>query len=198
MQAIKTIAKQIIRFFYYPITFRVAISNIGSYQRIQNHREWNLRVTEVGLSDLPKIREVFPEEVAKKFAARIKWSTPYLIENDKETIGYYWASSLPVINEGKAPFFFDIAPKPGVVYVYDGFILDRWRAGGIMTAAVDELFALFKARKVKAAFIMFDKKNRATNRLSEKLGMTVIGSLRYRRFVFFIRRDLSALDTICE
>lgn len=140
--------------------------------------------------------QLFGERTARKFKERQKVSIGYLLYFDNEIFGYYWGSSTPVLNEGQDPFRFDVIPPEQTVYIYDGLTLNHKRSSGLMESALNTLFLKLKKRGMKKAFFLFNTKNKAMVRLSQKVGASVARSIRYRRIFNHSIRDLSGLEKI--
>lgn len=194
----RDIIKKIIRFVYELIEHKIAAINLEQYSSKQKTYDPKVRVIQWKHEDHELVSVLFGEVTASKFKERNEKSTGYLIYSDNSMVGYYWGSSTPVLNEGKDPFRFDVIPPEKTVYLYDGFILKHKRSFGLMESALDILFKKLRKEGVKKAFLLFDKKNKAMIRLSQKIGIPVVGFIRYRRILDRSIRDLSGLHKICE
>jgi hypothetical protein len=201
MNILKIGTKKALRFLYQSMEMSVSVADLESNNNCFaeiGEAETALTVIRVSSAHLPLIRGAFGEKIVEKFENRQAYATGYLICYKAETVGYFWGSSSVVRKEGNLRFHFDITPKPGVIYFYDGFILTQWRGMGIMTAAIARFFVLLKENGRKKAFTLFLKNNRGSKQMAHKLGMETIGAVRFQILFGRKRADLSALGELCE
>jgi GNAT superfamily N-acetyltransferase len=190
--------KRFLRFFYQSREFRGAVVDLPQYKSPGDVRKREVQLRAVEIGDLPMIRILFGERVAEKIRTKKRFATPYLIFYGEAPAGYIWTGSSYIPREGRPPFLFDIRPKSGVVYLFDGYVLENRRRMGILTASMDRLLTGFRQKGYKAAFFIFEGSNRGTAKMGRKLGFRVVGSVRHRRMMGVPRRRLSSLERICE
>lgn len=192
------IIKKTARWVYRSVEYRLACFPLGEGPLPETEsRRFTCRRLE--RSDLPAVESTFGPAVHQRFVRRMEArATGYLLAEGPRLRGYVWCTSHPLRKEGVAPFTFDVVPRRGCIYWFDGRVLREARNQGGLTLLLNRLKTESAAAGFTTAFWLFDTRNAPVRRVAEKLGFAFVGGIRYRRFLFLATRELSALDRVCE
>ena len=194
------VIRKLLNLVYRRIDYKIAMISLGSYAYCIDKLKNNFQCRTIEKADLPLIGTEFGITIRHKFMNRMeKGERGYLLLDTKgDMIGYVWAANQTVKNEGIPPFVFDIAPKEGNIYWYDGFTTPDRRNSGGMTALLAFLLQQSTISGFKTAFYLIDSRNHPILKVALKLGFQIYGEIRYRRYLTYIKKDMNALFKFCE
>lgn len=192
------LAASVASFFYQALDFDLWIIESHDISENECTHDDQYRVRQLQEEGLPEIEKEFGKVVAEDFARRIESASCYIIADQDGIVGYGWFSPNLVKNEGNAPFVFDIWPKKGVMYIYDSFVLPHKRRRGANTRL--EQHKLLEAKKAgfRKVLVIVDKDNVAQRKILGRHSMCIDGRISYRRYLWHVVKNTSALEKFCR
>ena len=148
-------------------------------------------------ADLPRIENAFGETTARRMQQRQAASTAYLAFINKQVCGWLWITQEPRMKEGVPPFVYSIAPPNGAQYIYDCFTTAAARRQSVMTTLFSHLLAQSQDTDTRFLFFTHDICNFAMHTLARRYGFCNFGEMTYRRWLWWHRQDITALEKLC-
>lgn len=139
-------------------------------------------------------RDLDREEVAK----RLEECEGFLFYENDRLGGWFWVTDRPRPCEGARPFKYPVDPPPGCFYAFDGFVLPHARGHGGLHLLYMHVIDQLRERGARALFFTCWQTNRNMRRMAERVGFEHVGTLTYERVLFWTRRDISDLSSLCE
>ena len=114
---ISKIARKIRKAVYQSAVLELAVCDLRYPVEEVNKRRRPDQFLPITPEDLPSIQADFGKNVAAKFEKRLDHARGWLIRFRDRNIGYCWGSDGLVEKEGLDPFYLDLKPKKGAIYM---------------------------------------------------------------------------------
>lgn len=191
--------RKIVKPFYLCIIDELALCDLSRAPRPPLDRaESPFQCRPLEPTDRPKIEEARGAAQMRDFDQRTaEGSQGHLILEGDRLAGWAWTCHHPKQGEGFDPFYYDVAPPEGHAYIFDVFILPAYRRRGAVTQLMAYLVDWMRQAGYSHAFMTYDARGIAMQRIAAHFGFQSIGRLTWRRFLGFVRRDVSALENLC-
>jgi GNAT superfamily N-acetyltransferase len=148
--------------------------------------------------ELTVIAAYFGGERAAKIHERLTTSQCFVLYNNSKIAGWIWATKLLRPREGDGEFFYAVAPLPGHIYLYDGYILPHERGNGLGYKLIACVCMHLADQGHDFVFFTHDHRNRAMQSITQRLGFERIGELKYMRILWHKTIDIKVLETVCQ
>ena len=194
----KNLLKRAVSIFYKGIDFDIWTLDLGKVEDSPMNFGNEYGCRHLQMEDLPEIQKRFGELTAKDFETRLKNAKCYIIFNKEGIIGYSWSSENRVEKQGDAPFYFNVEPKEGMIYLYGDFIIPSKRGRGANKRLMQYRLAECKKARLKRGFGLIERRNLPQIRTVKNSGQETGGRLTYRRYLCFVRKNTSILRDFCK
>ena len=158
-------------------------------------QRYNMRVHMATEADLEAILQAAPHGKRDEFEERLRTSNGYVFYEGEKVGGWLWVTSNPRPREGMTPMLFEVRPKPGHAYLFDGFVAPHARGHGGIHILYTFIFQDLRERDFRRVFFTCSNQNHNMHRLGRRLGFEFVGKIRYRRILCFARMDASDLGS---
>jgi ribosomal protein S18 acetylase RimI-like enzyme len=182
---------------YVSITDLVGVNDLRQYDPSKKMAGNTFLVRQIVPGDLDKVRADLGVATANRFSDRLTSSKGYIALDGDLIAGWLWITDKMRPKEGVYPFFYKITPPKGSVYIFDGYTVSAARKRGVMKVLVRHLLFELKQAGVDYAIFTYDHNNIAIERLLQTHGFSTVGTLTYRRYLWWVKQDTSGLENIC-
>ena len=198
LKALRNQAKKLASFFFDRAQKSITFLELDHLQIPVESPKPHFECRPLKEGDLKFVEEAFGFSGAQHFEIKMKVATCYGGFENGVLVGYTWFCHGLCRREGSYPFFYDIEPKNGFLYISGSYMVPGKRNRKLARMIGD--FALCEAKKAgyRAVFSTYDVKNIPIRLLASRYGFKVIGQISFRRFFGGIGSDLEDLKKVCQ
>jgi CelD/BcsL family acetyltransferase involved in cellulose biosynthesis/GNAT superfamily N-acetyltransferase len=191
--------KKIILFFYQSIDLKIWSINLYNMADTMHLEKDNFQYKPLTYDQLQKIEWQFGRKVRDDFENRIeRGSNGFIVTSGDNIVGYSWSTKNPISEQGAGPFLFDLNPSESNVYFYDDYVIPEMRNKGVCSKLMSFRIRANRKNGFTKAFGIIGKSNIPQIKIHQSLGWTVNGKLTYRRYLWLVKKDTSALTQFCK
>ena len=213
---VRKILKRIVRCIVYDIEHWIVYADLGNApdpieesasERIRatsrNHvdriaKRYGMRFKTIEPEDVEAMIREAPRLRPAEVRARLSDSMGYVFYEGDRLGGWLWTTSSPRPREGVAPLLYEVRPAPGNIYIYDAYVMPVARGHGGIHLLYAHAFDELRRRGYQGVFFTVESGNFNMQRLGERVGFRRVGSLRYKRRLWWSRLDLGDLEAVCQ
>ena len=198
ISVLQILLSKFFRLFYYSTVHDLAVLDLSKFRPRTNASSNNLFSSRLEEKDLTILAKQFGAKFVGKYHKLKDRATCIIGYSQKEPVGYQWYTSHPKEKEGVRPLLYDICPKKDSVYIFGAYALENKRHFFLVKSLFAGVLEDIKKTGYKQAITTTSIDTPGVKVMLARFGFQYIGQLKYRRWLFFVSKDISALKEVSD